>query len=161
MLVALRRLSDRLDRAVVALCGALLLAMFTISLLAVTWQAATGHALTWGTSLARLFLPWLAMLSITVAFKRGEHIAMAMLAARLPGRLRDAATAAGLAVTAAFALALVWYGFAFFVASNQLFMVSDFLQVPHKWVTASVPVAGLVLLAHLADGAALLGEQKP
>ena len=95
LLAVMRRFSDRLDRLVVVLCGALLLAMFSISLLAVTWQATTGHALTWGTSLARLFLPWLAMLSITVAFKRGEHIAMAMLAARLPGRLRDAATAAG------------------------------------------------------------------
>ena len=64
-------------------------------------------------------------------------------------------------MTAAFALALMWYGFAFFAGSNQLFMVSDFLQVPHKWVTASVPVAGLVLLAHLAQGAALLGGQEP
>ena len=157
-LAALRRFSDRLDRAVVALCVALVATMFAISLAGIAWQAATGHALTWATSLARLFLPWIAMLSVTVAFKRGEHIAMAMLVRRLPAPARRAAQAVGVAALALFALALVWYGTGFFADSTQLFMVSDFLQVSHKWVAASVPVSGAVLCVHLAHGAALLGD---
>lgn len=139
------------------LCGVLIAVMFSISLSGIVWQTATGHALTWATSAARLLLPWVAMLSITVAFKRGEHIAMAMLAARLPGRLQALLSAVGVALVAAFALALVWYGFGFFTDSNELIMVSDFLQVPGKWVAASVPVAGLVLLLHLVQGRVLLG----
>lgn len=158
-LALLRRLSDRLDRAVVGLCVALLAAMFAISLAGIAWQTATGHALTWATSLARLFLPWIAMLSVTVAFKRGEHIAMAMLVRRLPAPARRAAQAVGVATTALFALALAWFGAGFFADSTQLFMVSDFLQISHKWVAASVPVAGAVLFVHLAHGAALLGNE--
>jgi hypothetical protein len=44
--------------------------------------------------------------------------------------------------------------------STQLFMVSDFLQVSHKWVAASVPISGAVLCVHLAHGAALLGNGR-
>jgi TRAP-type C4-dicarboxylate transport system permease small subunit len=157
VLVGLRLFSDRLDMAVMALCGVLIAIMFSISLCGIVWQSATGHALTWATSLARLLLPWIAMLSVTVAFKRGEHIAMGMFAARLSGPLQGLFTAVGLALVAGFALALVWYGYGFFADSNELIMVSDFLQVPGRWVTASVPVAGLVLLVHLVQGSVLLG----
>jgi len=157
VLANLRQLSDRLDGAVMVLCGVLIAIMFSISLFGIAWQTATGHALTWATSMARLLLPWIAMLSVTVAFKRGEHIAMAMLAARLPGRLQALLSAVGVALVAGFALALVWYGYGFFADSNELIMVSDFLQVSGKWVAASVPVSGLVLLLHLVQGRVLLG----
>ena len=157
MFASLRLFSDRLDRAVMVLCGVLIAIMFSISLYGIAWQIVTGHALTWGTSLARLILPWIAMLSVTVAFKRGEHIAMVMFAARLPMPVRRQFSAIGLLLVAGFCLALVWYGFGFFVDSDELIMVSDFLQVPARWVTASVPVAGLVLFVHLVQGSLLLG----
>ncbi|MDP6954293.1 MAG: TRAP transporter small permease subunit [Alphaproteobacteria bacterium] len=157
MLVHLRLFSDRLDRAVMLLCGVLIAVMFSISLFGIAWQTFTGHALIWGTSLARLLLPWIAMLSVTVAFKRGEHIAMGMFVSRLPGAMRHLTVLVGLALVAGFALALVWYGYGFFVDSTELIMVSDKLQVSAKWVAASVPVSGLVLLLHLVQGRVLLG----
>ena len=116
-----------------------------------------GGALTWSYSLARLFVPWIAMLSLTVAFKRGEHIAMAMLLTRTPRAFRRFAQIVSLVLIGLFGVALAWFGAEFFIGSNQLFMISDFLQLSHKWVTAAVPVSGVILCVHLADGAALLG----
>ncbi|MDP6351902.1 MAG: TRAP transporter small permease [Alphaproteobacteria bacterium] len=155
----LRAFSDRLDRAVVVVCAGVVLAMLGISLLGIFYQFVLGDPLSWTYSLARLLLPWLAMLSLTVAFKRGEHVAMAMLARRMPAPLRGMVGIVNLCVIGLFGLALLWYGAGFFVNSTQLFMVSDFLQVSHRWVVAAVPVAGLVLCIHLLSGTALLAER--
>lgn len=160
-MAALRRLSDRLNQAVLAACVVLIVVMFTISIAGIATQALTGSALTWSYSLARLFVPWIAMLSLTVAFKRGEHIAMGMLMNRAPPGARQAARILSLVLIGLFGAALVWFGFTFFIGSTQLFMISDFLQVSHKWVTVAVPVSGIILCVHLADGAALLGSDAP
>jgi TRAP-type C4-dicarboxylate transport system permease small subunit len=153
----LRAASDRLDRAVVALCVALFAAMLLVSLCGIAWQIATGHALAWSYPVARMLIPWIAMLSVTCAFKRGEHIAMSMLLARVPPPAIVAAQAVGVLSVALFALALAWTGAGFFAESGQLVMVSDTIQVSDRWMTAAVPISGLVLLVHIADGAALLG----
>ena len=156
---ALVRVSDRLDRAVLALAVALVLAMLGISLVGVFFQFVLSSPLSWTYSLARLLLPWIAMLSVTVAFKRGEHVAMAMAVRLLPAPLPKALALVNLALVGLFALALVWFGVGFFIDSTQLFMVSDFLQVPHRWVVASVPVSGLVMCVHLLSGLALVAPR--
>jgi len=153
----LRRLSDRIDRAVLGLSVLLVAAMFAVSLAAIATQFATGAALAWANPVARLFVPWIAMLSLTVAFKRGEHIAMAMLPARLPPRVRAATVATSWLAVALFAAALAVYGVGYCLDARQLVMISDTVQVSQRWVAAAVPVAGAVLCVHLADGAALLG----
>ena len=157
-MIVLRRLSDGLNQAVLAACMVLITVMFAISLAGIATQAFTGSALTWSYSLARLFVPWIAMLSLTVAFKRGEHIAMGMLLTRAPKAFRRVAQIVSVALIGLFGVALAWYGAVFFAGSTQLFMISDFLQVSHKWVTAAVPVSGVILCIHLADGVALLGS---
>ncbi len=86
----LKRLSDWLNLIVTALCAALLVNMLGISFSGAIYQAVTGDALAWTYSLARQFLPWVALLSITVAFKNGEHVAMAMIVNALPSRIRVA-----------------------------------------------------------------------
>ena len=149
--------SDRLDHAAVALCVALFAAMLAVSLAGIAWQAATGHALAWSYPVARMLIPWIAMLSVTCAFKQGEHIAMSMLVGRAPRPVIVAAQAVGVLSVALFALALAWTGAGFFAGSGQLVMISDSIQVSDRWMTAAVPVSGIVLLVHLADGAALLG----
>lgn len=157
----LARFSDRVDRAALAVAVALVLAMLGISLTGIFFQFVLNDPLSWTYSLARLLLPWIAMLSLTVAFKRGEHVAMAMATRFLPAVVQRALRIVNLCLVALFAVALVWFGFEFFVTSNQLFMVSDFLQVPHKWVVAAVPVSGLVMCVHVLSGTALVTPSEP
>ncbi len=152
MLERLRAISDGLNRAVIAVCVGCLLVMLSISFIGSLYQVITGDALSWTYSLARLFVPWIGMLSLTVALKSGEHIAMAMLLRTLPARLVRLAGYVNLALLGVLALLLIWFGWEFFLNSTQYYMVSDQLQVHHRWVAACVPVTGLILLVHLVDG---------
>lgn len=161
MRAVLKALSDRVNRLVVAFCVACVLAMLSISFIGFFYMIVTGEALSWTYSLARLFIPWLGMLSITVAFKGGEHVAMSMLVRLLPPRLALALRYASLGLIALFALLLVWFGWDFFISSRQIYMVSDQIQIHGRWVAASVPVTGVILLVHLADGLNLLEPVDP
>jgi TRAP-type C4-dicarboxylate transport system permease small subunit len=153
---ALRRFSDVLNAVVIAACVGCVLAMLTISFVGFFAMAISGEALSWTYSLARLFVPWIGMLSITAAFKAGEHVAMNMLLGLVPAYVARAMQYASLLVIGVFAAMLVWYGWDFFIESTQYYMVSEQLQVHHRWVSACVPVTGLILLAHLPCGTRLL-----
>jgi len=117
--------------------------------------------LSWTYSLARLFIPWIGMLSITVAFHKGEHVAMGMISGVLPERFATVLRYLVLASIALFAMMLLWFGWHFFVSTTQYYMVSDQLQVHGRWVAACVPLSGAILLIHLVNGAALLEAQRP
>ena len=161
MLVRLRAFSDALNRQVIWFCIACLLIMLGISFAGFLYQLLTGAALSWTYSLARLFVPWIGMLSITVAFKRGEHVAMAVLLTALPQRLATWIAYANVALIGVMALLLVWYGWQFFVNTTHYNMVSDQIQIHNRFVAACIPVTGLVLLAHLANGVQLLDLADP
>ncbi|HEX6141468.1 MAG TPA: TRAP transporter small permease, partial [Geminicoccaceae bacterium] len=138
-----------------------LLLMLSISFAGFFYQLVTGAALSWTYSLARLFVPWIGMLSITVAFKRGEHVAMAVLLHTLPARVVTLISWVNVALIGVLALLLVWYGWAFFVNATHYNMVSDQIQIHERFVAACVPLTGLILLVHLADGLHLLDLADP
>ena len=149
-------ISDRLNLAVTIFCAVLLVIMLAISFSGAIYQAVTGDALSWTYSLARQFVPWIALLSITVAFKNGEHVAMAMVVNALPIFLRVALKWVVVFAIGALSLVLFLVGLQFTAESNQLVMISDQIQFSQRWVAASVPTAGAVLMVHLANGPALL-----
>ncbi|WP_156884714.1 TRAP transporter small permease [Stappia stellulata] len=175
----LHRISDVANKATIAVCAVLLLLMLCISAIGVALEVLAsslsavgerdlfdGGALAWlyantRPSVLRLFLPWFGMLSITVAFKYGEHIAILAASKALPDWGRRIAQAVNLFAVAVFAAALVWYGAEFFMGATHLFIVSETIQVSHRWTAASVPVAGFVLCLHLVDGVALLEDRDP
>lgn len=148
----LKKLSDRVNRIAQAVCIACVLIMLTISFSGFFYMIATGAALSWTYSLARLFIPWIGMLSITVAFHAGEHVAMNMLPSLLPAPLAAILRYLSLFSVALFAALLLWFGWDFFITTSQYYMVSDQIQVHGRWVAACVPATGLILLVHLAQG---------
>lgn len=154
-------ISDQLNRLVIAVCVACLLLMLSISFAGFFYQLVTGAALSWTYSLARLFVPWIGMLSITVAFKRGEHVAMAVLLQMLPERAARLIAYVNIALIGVFGGLLVWYGWAFFINATHYNMVSDQIQIHERFVAACVPLTGLILLVHLASGLELLDLADP
>jgi TRAP-type C4-dicarboxylate transport system permease small subunit len=161
MIARLQAFSAALDRAVIGICIACFLVMLAISFVGFIYQLITGAALSWTYSLARLFVPWIAMLSITVAFRRGEHIAMAVLLRILPPQLVKVISYANLVIIGVLALLLVWFGWQFFITTTHYNMVSDQIQIHNRFVAACIPVTGLILLAHLACGLRLLDVATP
>ena len=151
-------ISDGLNQVVWVVCILCILVMLGISFVGAFYMSVTGDALSWTYSLARLFIPWLALLSITIAFKMGEHIAMTSLLEALPVRVQTALRGVNMAVAALFALMLVWYGWSYAASSRQLYMVSDQIQIDARWVAAAVPVTGLVLVVHMLCGRLMVGR---
>jgi len=96
------------------------------------------------------------MLSVTVAFKSGEHVAISMAIKYLSPKMVRATQFLNLTFVGLFAVALIWYGLVFFENSTQLFMVSDTLQISHKWTALSIPVCGLIMCVHLLSGVSLV-----
>lgn len=152
----LTRLSNSINRFALLCCVLCVLAMLSISFVGFFYMAVTGEALSWTYSLARLFIPWIGMLSITVAFHSGEHVAMNLLARLVPAPLVALLNVAVLVSVGVFAALLLWYGWQFFASTTQIYMVSDQLQIHARWVAASVPVSGAILLLHLVKGTRLL-----
>ena len=175
----LRGISDQLDKVVIAVSVALVVVMLSISTLGILFRVSfalfeffglsfeffRGGALDWAyshtrPSMTRLFLPWLAMLSLTVAFKRGEHIAIAMAVRNLPPGVLRLVQVANLGLVGLFGGALTWYGYLFVDNANQLHMVSDTLQVSHRWTDLAVPVCGLIMCVHLLSGVSLVEARE-
>ncbi len=152
----LEALSNGANRLVLAFCVGCVLAMLTISFVGFFYMAFTGSALSWTYSLARLFIPWIGMLSITVAFKSGEHVAMSLLPRGVPATVALALRYASVSLIGVFALLLIWFGWEFVVTSTQYYMVSDQIQIHGRWVAACVPATGAILIIHLINGRALL-----
>ena len=157
----LRVFSDHLNQVVTWVCIACLLLMLSISFAGFFYQLVTGAALSWTYSLARLFVPWIGMLSITIGFRYGEHVAMAVLLKGLPARLVVWIAYVNVALIGVLALLLMWYGWLFFVNSTHYNMVSDQIQIHQRFVAACVPLTGLILLAHLPWGVHLLDLADP
>lgn len=156
ILHAARRLSDTVNQAAIVLCVACVLAMLAISFVGFLYTLFTGAALSWTYSLARLFLPWIGLISSTIALRSGEHVAMTLLVRLLPTPLVKAAAMATLLVMAFFALLLVYYGWGFFLNATQVYMVSDNIQISRHWTAVTVPLTGAIFLLHLVHGYGLL-----
>ncbi len=152
----LRRLSDVVNQVAIVMCVACVLIMLGISFTAFLYKLATGSTLSWTYSLARLFLPWIGFLSMTISLRYGEHVAMTLLVRSLPRVLIKVAAGLCLGVIALFALMLIWYGWGFFEGASQIYMVSDQIQISAKFTAIVVPLSGVIILLHLVQGFELL-----
>jgi TRAP-type C4-dicarboxylate transport system permease small subunit len=159
-LPSLSRVSDVLNHVVTAVCVGCVLVMLGISFIGVFYTIITGGALSWTYSLARLFIPWIGLLSITVAFKGGEHIAMTSLLEVMPTPVSTVLRGVIRAVLIVFAGLMMWYGWRYLVGSTDYYMVSDQIQIHARWVAASIPITGLVLLVHALTGSKVV-EASP
>ncbi|MGQ7247110.1 TRAP transporter small permease [Halomonas sp. V046] len=153
---SLKRLSDGVNRLAIGFCVGCVLAMLAISFTGFLYTLVTGDALSWTYSLARLFLPWIGLISSTIALHAGEHVAMTLFVKCLPRPLVVLAASATLAIVAGFALLMVWYGWDFFANARQSYMVSASIQISYKWTTFAVPLSGAIMLLHLVHGFSLL-----
>jgi TRAP-type C4-dicarboxylate transport system permease small subunit len=156
MAAKLKRISDTVNMVVIFLGVLLVVTMLVLSTVGITYQLISSRALTWSYSFTRLFLPWLAMLSVTVAFKSSEHVAISMAIKYLSPKMLRVTQLLNLLFVGLFAVALIWYGLIFFENSTQLFMVSETLQISHKWTALSIPVCGLIMCVHLLSGVSLV-----
>ncbi|WP_366556124.1 TRAP transporter small permease [Aquibaculum sediminis] len=158
LLAAVRRVSDIVNTLAIWLCIACVLGMLCISFVGFLHIMITGRALTWTYSLARVLLPWIGLISGTIALRYGEHVAMTLLAQFLPRPLIRFTQVLCLVAIALFGFMLIWYGWPFFTGARQTYMVSDLIRIPQYYTAIAVPLSGAIILLHLSHGFALLGH---
>jgi tripartite ATP-independent transporter DctM subunit len=106
----------------------------------------------WSDELASILFLWLSMLGAVVALRRGEHMRMTALVARLKPPARAFAEALAIAASLAF-LGLVMHP-AWEYASEEALIVTPALEISNAWRAAAIPVGialmGIVAMLRLA-----------
>jgi TRAP-type C4-dicarboxylate transport system permease small subunit len=112
----------------------------------------------WTEELSRFGFIWLSMLGAALAVELGSHFVFDQLAGMLRPKLQMLIRLCSTALVAAMAIGLVVLGLELvFLASSQR---SPALNLPISWIYASVPVAGLLMLLHIAAALdAVLGSR--
>jgi TRAP-type C4-dicarboxylate transport system permease small subunit len=105
------------------------------------------HPLVWSDELASILFLWLSMLGAVVALRRGEHMRMTALVARLSPSKRMLAETLAIAASLAF-LALVLHP-AWEYASEEAAIVTPALEISNAWRATALPT-GLLLMGIVA-----------
>ncbi len=144
------RLADRFDRAIggaVEAAAALLVLVEIVILAAGVTARYVFHApLVWSDELASILFLWLSMLGAVVALRRGEHMRMTGLVARVAPETRLLLEAVAITASIAFLLMIIPHAVEY--AEEELFIVTPALEITNAWRAAAIPVGiGLMLLA--------------
>ncbi len=148
-MVALHRLSARLNRAVEYALFGMGLAMALLVAVQVFFRYALNHSIFWSEELARFLLVWLTFLGASVVYRRGAHASVDFIYRRLEPRGRRAVNILVHLLSLAFFAVMIVYGwrFAYFVRLQ----VSPALYLP-KWIPyAIIPLSGAILAVHALD----------
>jgi len=145
----MNRISDALNRFCEYALVVFLAAMTVVVFLEILFRYVLHLPLFWTAEFARYGLVWSSLLGATIAFKRGEHIAVTIFLNRLPPRSRRVMTTIAEIGVAVFLLVIFWGGIhLILVTSRQL---SPALRISMAIPYSALPMASAVMLIHVAD----------
>jgi tripartite ATP-independent transporter DctM subunit len=144
------RLAQKADSviggAVEAVAALILTAEVVILGAGVTARYVLHKPLVWSDELASILFLWLSMLGAVVALRRGDHMRMTGIVARVTPQTR--ALLEAFAVTASIAFLLLILPHALEYAEEERFIVTPALEITNAWRAAAIPVGiTLMLLA--------------
>jgi TRAP-type C4-dicarboxylate transport system permease small subunit len=135
------------DRTVEAMVGSLFAILVLLACLQILLRYVFNMALEWSDEVIRYLFIWIVALAAPLATLHGDHFLVSIVPDALPRAGRRALARAVLVVTILFLLALVWLGVRFTAAMQG--RVSSVLELPMPLIYASVPVAGVLMLANM------------
>lgn len=141
------RLEAALGWTVESIAAVLVLVEIGVLFAGVVARYGLHHPLVWSDELASILFLWLSMLGAVVALRRGEHMRMTALVARLSPSKRMLAETLAIAASLAF-LALVLHP-AWEYASEEAAIVTPALEISNAWRAAALPT-GLLLMGIVA-----------
>ena len=147
---SLIRLIDTVDgvigRVVEAVAALILVAEVFILGAGVTARYALHKPLVWSDELASILFLWLSMVGAVIALRRGAHMRMTGVVARVSAQTQ--ALLEALAIAAAIAFLLMILPHAVEYAEEERFIVTPALEITNAWRAAALPVGmALMLLA--------------
>lgn len=145
----MNRISDVLNRLCEYALVVFLAAMTVVVFLEILFRYVLHFPLFWTAEFARYCLVWSSLIGATIAFKRGEHIAVTFFLNRFPPRTRRVMTMVAEISVAVFLAVILWGGIhLIMVTSRQL---SPALRISMAIPYSALPIASAVMLIHVAD----------
>ena len=142
-------LSNTIDRAMVGMVFLIVAAMVIVTTLQVVFRVAFS-ALTWSEELSRYLLVWGTFFGATLAYKRGNHIAVTFIIDFFPTRLRVWFNIFTYLLSLAFFVIVAQQGLN--MITMQVFQVSPALQMPMRYVYWSIPLSCGIMILHTFAG---------
>ena len=125
---------------------ALLATMAVIIFANVVLRYSTNQSIEWAEEVARYLMVWLTFLGAGPVLRYGGHIAVENFQDSLPiAWARAVRVVIALMLTGFFGF-IVWYGVIY--VDRVQFQMTPTTQISMSWVYASMPVGGVLLLAH-------------
>jgi TRAP-type C4-dicarboxylate transport system permease small subunit len=147
----INNLSNTIDRAMVGMVFLIVAAMVVVTTLQVVFRVAF-NALTWSEELSRYLLVWGTFFGATLAYKRGNHIAVTFIIDFFPTRLRVWFNVFTYLLSLVFFIIVAQQGIN--MITMQVFQVSPALQMPMKYVYWGIPLSMGIMIIHSFAGIA-------
>lgn len=146
---ALNKISDSLDWAMVGVVFLLVAAMVIVTTLQVVFRVFF-NALTWSEELARYLLVWGTFFGATLAYKRGNHIAVTLFVEMLPRKLQRGFRIFSTLLSILFLVVIAYQGVK--MIQLQVFQISPALSLPMRNVYLSIPISLSIMVVHALAG---------
>jgi tripartite ATP-independent transporter DctM subunit len=144
-------LARRLDRGtlwcVESIACLLVLIEIVVLFTGVVARYAFHQPIVWTDELASILFLWLSMLGAVLALRRGEHMRMTALVARLAPPRRALIEALAIAASLAFLLLVMHPAWEY--ASEEAAIVTPALEISNAWRAAAIPI-GMALMIFVA-----------
>ena len=147
--VAMNRISDAVNRLCEYCLAVFVAAMTVVVFLEILFRYVLDFPLFWTAEFARYCLVWASLIGATIAFKRGEHIAVTFFLNRFPPRSRRVMTMAAEISVAVFLAVILWGGIQLIMVTSR--QLSPALQISMAIPYSALPMASAVMLIHVAD----------
>lgn len=147
-----------IERIADALMIALFAMIFALVLAQVVCRYGFDSPLTWSEELARLAFMWLGMLAWSLGSRRRSHIAITLIADRLPEGVRLALAVAVQASIILFCLLLAWHGTT--LAARNVGLPSVTVPIDFAVIYAIVPVGAAMMILYAVREIHVLVTQR-
>jgi TRAP-type C4-dicarboxylate transport system permease small subunit len=122
----------------------LLLLMIIIAVIQIVMRNFMGTGLIWAESLLRITVLWLALLGAMVASRKNEHIAIDVLADKLPKKLKGIIVRLTRTVTALICFTIAWFSLKFVLDEYEYGGIA-FGIIPHWLCESIIPFSFFVM----------------
>lgn len=145
----LAKASDYANRATEALLVPLVAFLAVLLILAVFSRYVLHLPIITSVEMTRIAFVWGCFLGAAVGLKRGVHVRMTFLTAKLPHQVRSLG---GITANLGFlvlAAMMVWYGTALTRSMSVTYFPT--LEISQSWLYLALPVSGALMLLHAAS----------
>ncbi len=143
------RFSDSVDRLIQYLVFVIIVGMVTVTTLQVICRVFF-TALAWSEELTRYLLVWGTFFAATMAYKRGNHIAITFLVGLFPRKYQHYFSILTYLISIGFFSVITYYGWQ--MMKLQVFQISPAMSLPMKYVYSAIPASLIIMSIHAVSG---------